>query len=201
MKLNKESVRELPGAEVSEKEKNLPGITGKKHVTVKDITLIGMMVAVIEVCKMLMTFLPNIELTSFWVIMFTIFFGWKMIFVIPVFILIEAFIYPFGMWLIMYIYAWPLLALVVWIFRKKDSIWFFSILSALFGLLFGLLCAIPYIFVYAGNGAGLAAGLSGAFAWWIAGIPWDITHGIANFVLMLVLYYPVRRIMDRVCKI
>jgi energy-coupling factor transport system substrate-specific component len=53
----------------------------KKLLTVRDITLIGMMVAVIEACKMAMTFLPNIELTSFWIIVFTLFFGWKMVFV------------------------------------------------------------------------------------------------------------------------
>ena len=170
---------------------------GCKILTVKDITLIGMMVAVIEVCKMAMTFLPNIELTTFWVIMFTLFFGWKMVFVIPVFILIEAAIYPFGLWLIMYIYTWPLLALITWIFRKTDSVLFWSMLSAFFGLGFGLLCAIPYVFINA-SGGGMAAGLSAAFAWWIAGIPWDMVHGVGNFVLMLVLYHPVRKIMGKI---
>ena len=57
-------------------EKFSPGKDKKKllRLTIQDITLIGMMVAVIEVCKMAMTFLPNIELTTFWVIMFTLFF-------------------------------------------------------------------------------------------------------------------------------
>ncbi len=172
----------------------------KKFLTVRDITMIGMMVAVIEACKMLMTFLPNIELTTFWVILFTLFFGWKMVFVIPVFILIEAAIYPFGTWLIMYLYTWPLLALLAWIFRKTDSVWFWSILSSLFGLSFGLLCSIPYIFIYASTG-GIQAGLASAFAWWIAGIPWDLVHGVSNFILMLVLYRPVRNLMTKITVI
>ena len=175
------------------------GKTGKKVLTIRDIAMIGMMVAVIEACKGIMTFLPNIELTSFWVIIFTIFFGWKMVFVIPVFILIEAFIYPFGVWLIMYLYTWPMLALIAWFCRKKDSVWFFAVLSGAFGLAFGLLCSIPYIFMYA-PGGGIEMALSATFAWWIAGIPWDITHGIANFVLMMVLYKPVRNIMNRLEK-
>ena len=166
-------------------------------LTAKDIALIGVMVAVIEVCKVAMTFLPNIELTSFWVILFTLFFGWKIVFVIPVFIMIEAFLYPFGAWLIMYLYAWPILALVTWCFRKIDSVWFWSMVSAFFGLLFGLLCSIPYLFIGL-PGGGAAGGLATAFAWWIAGIPWDIVHGIANFVLMLVLFYPVRKVMQKV---
>ena len=179
-------------------EKDSPRKDKKKllQLTVQDITLIGIMVAVIEVCKMAMTFLPNIELTTFWVIMFTLFFGWKIIFVIPVYILIEAAIYPFGLWVIMYLYTWPLLALISYLFHKVDSVWIWSMISAAFGLSFGLLCSIPYVFINA-PGGDLRAGVSAAFAWWIAGIPWDILHGVANFVLMLVLYYPVRKVMNR----
>ena len=51
----------------------------KVALTIKDITLIGMMVAVIEVCKVALAWAPNIELTSFLLIMFTLFFGRKII--------------------------------------------------------------------------------------------------------------------------
>ena len=165
-------------------------------VTVRDITMIGVMVAVIEVCKVTMAALPNIELTTFWIIMFTLFFGRKSIFAVPVFILIEGTIWGFGLWWIMYLYIWSLLALLVWVFRKQESVWFWSILSSLFGLAFGALSAIPYFFIGFSSG-GFRGGLSGLFSYWIAGIPFDITHGISNFVLMLVLYKPVRHIMNK----
>lgn len=163
----------------------------------KDICLIGIMVAVIEVCKATMTFLPNIELTTFWLIMFTLFFGKKVVFVVPVFILIEGCLYGFGSWWIMYLYTWPLLVLVTWIYRKQESLWFWSVLSAVFGLLFGLFCSIPYYVLGAIDG-GLRGGLYAGFSWWVAGIPWDLVHGISNFVLMMVLYKPVRVIMKKV---
>ena len=38
-------------------------------ISIKDITLIAMMVAIIEVCKVTLSFLPNIEVTTFWLIM------------------------------------------------------------------------------------------------------------------------------------
>lgn len=171
--------------------------TSKFKLTIRDITLIGMMVAVIEVCKAAFSFLPNIEVTSFWLILFTLYFGWKIVFVVPVFILIEGFMYGINLWWIMYLYAWPLLVLIVWIFRKKDDVWFWSFLSAGFGLSFGFLCSFVYVVVGAADG-GLANGFKVAFAWWIAGIPWDIVHGVANFVIMLVLYKPVRTIMKRI---
>jgi energy-coupling factor transport system substrate-specific component len=163
---------------------------------IKDITLIGMMVAVIEVCKVALAWAPNIELTSFLLIMFTLFFGKKIAFVVPVFILIEGAMYGVQMWWIMYLYAWPLLALFTWIFRKQKSVWFWSILSGVFGLMFGFLCSFPYVVIGAVNG-GIRNGLYAGFAYWIAGIPFDITHCIGNFVIMLVLYEPIRIAMRK----
>ena len=169
----------------------------KYKLTARDIALVGVMVAIIEVCKVAMAYLPNIELTSFWMIMFTIFFGWKVVFVVPVFILIEGCMYGFGLWWVMYLYAWPLLAFIAYINRKQESVWFWSMLSGMFGLFFGFLCAIPYFFIGFTDG-GFASGIYAGFSYWVAGIPFDITHAIANFVLMLVLYTPVRKVMKRV---
>lgn len=159
-----------------------------------------MMVAVIEVCKAALSFLPNIELTTFWLILFTLFFGRKIVLVVPVFILIEGSIYGFNTWWIMYLYTWPLLVLLTWVFRKQKSVWFWSILSGMFGLFFGLLCSIPYVVIGAVDG-GIRSGLYAGFTWWVAGIPWDIVHCIGNFVLMLVLYHPVRTLMERIKKL
>lgn len=161
---------------------------------VRDIALIGMMTAVIEVSKLAMSFLPNIELVTFWIILFTLFFGPKIIYSILVFILIEISIYGIQSWTIMYLYVWPLLALVVWLCRKNDSVWFYSILSGFFGLLFGAFCSLPYL-VIGSVGGSIKSGLIMAFNWWVAGIPLDILHGVSNFVLMWVLYHPVRKLI------
>ena len=172
----------------------------EQKLSVKDIAQIGMMIAIIEVCKVAIAGIPNVELTSFWIIMFTLYFGRKIIYVIPAFIMIEGLMYGFGLWWIMYLYAWPILALVTWKLRKMESALSFSILSGIFGLLFGLLCSIPYIFI-GSAGADLSAGIATAFAWWIAGIPWDLVHGAANFVIMLILYHPMMRVMKVIHKL
>lgn len=172
----------------------------KNKITVKDIALIGLMVALIEGCKVALAYLPNIELTSFLLILFTLFFGWKIVLVVPVFILIEGCIYGFGTWWIMYLYAWPLLVLLAWIFRRQESVWFWSILSGAFGLSFGFLCSFPYV-VTGTIGAGIQSGLYAGFTWWVAGIPYDIVHCISNFVIMLVLYKPMCGVMKEVRKI
>ncbi|MBQ6442749.1 MAG: hypothetical protein IJJ13_09220 [Lachnospiraceae bacterium] len=158
------------------------------------------MVAVIEVSKFALSGLPNIELTSFWLIMFTLYFGWQVVAVVPVFILLEGAIYGIQLWWIMYLYAWPLLVLITWLLRKKASAILMAVVSGIFGLCFGALCAIPYFFIGLSSG-GIASGWTTAVTWWIAGIPWDFVHCIGNVVIMLVLYHPISFVLRRVNRL
>ncbi len=163
-----------------------------------DIATIGIMIAVIEVCKVTLSFLPNIELTAFLIIMFTLYFGRKTLFAIPAFIIIEILIYGFNIfWVTAYFYTWPLLFLLTLMMKRSDSLLSFALLSGFFGLAFGLLCSLPYIFI---GSESIRVGIRYAIGWWIAGIPWDIIHGVSNFVIMLVLYKPVSRVLERVVK-
>ena len=95
----------------------------------QDVATAALMAAAIEVCKLFMQSLPNIEMTSFLVILFTLRMGRPALYAIPVFVLIEGLVYGFGLWWIMYLYTWPLLAVLAWIFRKQDNVWFWSILA------------------------------------------------------------------------
>ncbi len=169
-------------------------------LTVKDISLIAMMAAVMQVCKTALSFVPNVELVTFWIIIFSLYLGKRIFLAIPVFILIEGMLYGFGLWWIMYLYMWPLLAIITLFLRKVNSAFVWSVISGIYGLLFGLFCSIPYIFIGAA-GADFSNGLRTAFAWWISGIPWDLVHGVSNFFIMLVLYTPVTRVMKRIEKI
>ena len=163
-------------------------MTSKTKITVRDIAITGMMIATIEVAKNALAFIPNVELVSLLVILFTLYFGKKILFVIPAFILLEGCIYGFGLWWIMYLYVWPLLALITYIMRKQDSVWVWAIMSGSFGLAFGALCSIPYI---------VLSGPKAAFAWWVSGIPFDILHCVSNFVLCLVLFNPLSKVMRK----
>lgn len=161
----------------------------KKNITIKDIVTAGLMLATIEVAKNALVFLPNVELVTLLIILYTLFFDKKIFFVIPGFVLLEGCIYGFGLWWIMYLYAWPLLAILTLLFRKQESVWFWSVFSGFFGLSFGALCSIPYFFI---------SGPKGAIAWWIAGIPYDILHCISNFIICAVLFVPLRNVLKKV---
>lgn len=160
-------------------------------ISVKDIALIGMMVAIIEACKFALAALPNIELTSFWIIIFTLMFRKRIFVVIPVFIIIEGLVFGFNIWWFMYLYVWPLLAIVTFIFHKNKSVIVWSIISGIFGLLFGFMCSFVHLVI---------GGPTTAFTWWISGIPWDVVHGVSNFIIMLVLYHPITKVMNKVAS-
>lgn len=168
----------------------------KKNSLLKDIAQIGIMVAFIEVAKFTLAGLPNVELTSFFLIMFALCFGNKVFFVIPIFILVEGAVYGVGIWWIMYLYIWPILVILTKTVGKRLKCFGLAMMSGAFGLIFGALCAIPYIFIGTFDGD-FSVGIRVAFLYWVAGIPFDIVHGVANFVIMLVLYRPMKSIMDK----
>ena len=156
-----------------------------------------MAVALIESCKVALSFLPNIELTSFWLIMFALSMGWKTFIIIPVFIAIEASLYGPHVWIIMYLYVWPILVAMTLVFRKNRSALFWALLSGFFGLAFGLLCT-PAQVIFFTKPQTIEKALKAGFTWWVAGIPFDVAHCIGNFALMLVLYHPIRIAVSRI---
>ena len=157
-------------------------------LNVKNVALLGVMIAILEVAKNVLAFLPNVELVSLLIILYALYLGKRVFLVVSAFVLIEGCIYGFGLWWIMYLYTWPLLAVLTMLFKKQNSVWFWSILSGVFGLFYGALSAIPYLFL---------GGFQTAFSWWIAGIPFDIIHCVSNFVLCLILFKPLRNVMRR----
>ncbi|MCM1283409.1 MAG: hypothetical protein NC180_11710 [Muribaculaceae bacterium] len=163
-------------------------MSAKPGITTRDITLIGLMIATIEIAKRSLAFVPNVELVSFLIILYTLYFGKRIFYALPAFLLLEGVSYGFGLWWFMYLYIWPMLAGLVLLFRKQTSVWFWSILSALFGLAFGALCSIPYIFL---------SGPKAAFTWWVAGIPYDVIHCISNFAVCLILYLPLSKLLTK----
>ena len=163
---------------------------------INDLTRLGLMVAVLEVSKLALASIPNIELVSFWVILFTLHMGWRTLYAVYVFVLIEGILFGIHFWWVSYLYVWTILVILTQIFRHQTSPVFWSMLSALFGLGFGAFCAVPYGITGALSG-GIWNGILAGFSWWIAGIPYDFLHCIGNFFTMLILYKPLRNTMQR----
>jgi energy-coupling factor transport system substrate-specific component len=154
--------------------------------------LMAIMGVVLAASKEALAFLPNFELVTLLLILFTLCFGRYVIGALGVFLLLEGLLYGFGLWWAMYLYVWPLLAGLAWLFRWMDRAWQWALLAGGYGLCFGSLCALAYLPL---------GGASMALAWAIAGLPFDFIHAGANFLLALVLYRPLRTALDRLPSI
>lgn len=59
----------------------------------KDLARLGLMVAILEVSKLALASLPNIELVSFWIILFTLTIGYRALYAVYGFVLLEGILY------------------------------------------------------------------------------------------------------------
>ena len=160
----------------------------KAVVAVKDIVLVALMAATLTAVKYALNLIPNVELVSLLLVVYSRAFGAKTLFTIPVFVLVECLQWGFSYWTITYLYIWPILVIACLIFRKQSHPLMWAVISGAFGLFFGLLGSIVQLFI---------GGPSMAFAWWISGIPWDLVHCVSNFVLCLVLFKPLDIALSR----
>jgi len=155
-------------------------------ITTRDVVELALLTALLLVVQVGLAFLPNIELVSLLIMIYTLVLGRKTLYIIYSFAILEGVIYGFGVWWIMYLYVWTILYWIVRLLRFNKSIILWSVISAFFGLAFGALCAVPYAVI---------GGIMAGFTWWSAGIMFDIIHGVSNFVLVLILFKPVYHIL------
>lgn len=159
----------------------------KSHTVVT----VGLLSAILIAVQVALAPLPNIELVSPLILIFTLTYKRKIFYIIYVFALVEGLIYGFGIWWFNYLYVWTIWAVIVLIMQKNRSPLVWAIACGAFGLSFGTLCAIPYF---------ITGGWAGGVAYWIEGIPFDVIHCVANFVVTLTLYKPLMKLMAMVNK-
>lgn len=159
--------------------------------TAKDVAVVGAAAAILLVCQVAMNFLPNIEVVSLFIVLFTQHFERKTLWIIYVFVLIEGLIYGFAMWWFVYLYIWTVLYLVTRFLRDMHEPLGWAIVTGIFGLMFGALSSIPTF---------LTMGFYGGIAYFVQGIVFDLVHCAGNFVIALVLYRPMDRILGRILQ-
>ena len=150
------------------------------------------MAALIFASKVALAALPNINLNSLLIILTVVFFGWKSLYTVYVYVMLEGLVFGFSIWWFGYLYVWAILFVVAMLLRKNDSAVIWAVIAGLYGLIFGPLMYLEY---FAING-----GWEMFFAMWVSGIPYDLAHCGGNFVFTLVLYRPLHKVMERLME-
>ena len=160
----------------------------KAKLTVREITLFGMLAALTFGAKVAMSALPNIEPVSLMLLLFGAVFGWKALFPTYVYVLAEMLFYGLGAWNFNYLYIWVIPVVAAVLLRKMRHPLGWALVSGVYGLAFGALCAPVDV---------LIGGWGYAVAKWVSGIPFDITHCVGNFAIALLLFGPLRALLEK----
>ena len=157
----------------------------------RDAALFSLLGAVLFAGKLAAAHLPNIEPVSLLVMAYAVCLGWRGLYPVYLYILLETALWGFGPWTVSYLYVWLVLFTLARLLRGMESPLGWAALSGCFGLLFGGLCAPVY---------GVMGGWATALSWWVSGLPWDLVHGAGNFVLAWMLFPLLRRWLERLCR-
>ena len=158
------------------------------RLTLFEVALFGILGGLTFAAKFVMAGLPNIEPSSLMVMLFAVTFGWKGLFPTYVYVALEILINGINVWNIPYLYVWAILLVAAWLMRGVTSRLAWAILSGVFGLVYGVLF-LPTTWILSGFESG--------FAWWVSGIPYDIIHCVSNFVIALLLFVPLRKLLNK----
>ncbi|MDW2799800.1 hypothetical protein RZO55_19680 [Clostridium boliviensis] len=163
-------------------------MTSHRPMTTKRLVIDAFLCAILFISQVSLSWLPNVELVSLFLILYTLVFGRHVWIILYVFVLLEGLFWGIGMWWFSYLYVWALIPASVFLLYKKHcpSPVSAALLAGSFGMLFGLFSSLPAV---------LTGGLSAAFVWWTAGIPYDILHGMGNFIVSLILFKPLYQLL------
>ena len=144
-------------------------------------TIFGMLGALMYASKVLMEVAPNIHLLGVFTVAITVVYRKKALYPIYTYVLINGLFSGFATWWIPYLYLWTVLWGVVMLLPKKVKPIVYMLVNTSHGFLFGVLYAPAQALLFGMN-------FEGVIAWIIAGIPYDIIHGVSNFALGLLIW-------------
>ncbi|THE15044.1 ECF transporter S component [Bacillus timonensis] len=157
------------------------------NLSVKNLTFLSMLIALSVVGRIMFTFLPNVQPTTAIIIIASLFLG--PIYGVVVAVLssvLSNLVMGMGLWTVGQIIAWGTIGLMSGSLRKyrdRIPVMMLAIYAVICGFLYGLIISIP-LYLFSGK----------FFAYYLAGLPFDMSHAIGNGVFFLILY-PVLRLL------
>ena len=146
--------------------------------------------------KIIMEVLPNVHLLALFVVTLTVVFRQKALYPIYVFVFVTGLYGGFATWWLPYLYIWTILWGAVMLLPRSMPKWLapivYAIVAALHGFLYGVLYAPAQALLY-------GMSLEGMMAWIVAGLPFDLLHGISNLICGFFVV-PFVKLLERLKK-
>ena len=165
-------------------------------LNLREIILFGLLGAMMFASKVIMEVLPNVHLLALFIVTLTVVFRQKALYPIYVFVFITGLYGGFATWWLPYLYVWAVLWGAVMLLPRRMPKWLapivYATVAALHGFLYGVLYAPAQALLY-------GMSLEGMIAWIVAGLPFDLLHGVSNLISGF-LVVPFVNLLERLKK-
>lgn len=163
---------------------------------VRETVIFAMLGALMFSSKIIMELIPNVHLLGTLTMTFTLCFRLKALIPIYIFVMLTGLYAGFSMWWIPYLYIWTVLWGVTMLLPRriprKLKYVIYPAVCCLHGLAYGILYAPAQALMFGMN-------FEQTVAWIIAGLPWDLIHGVGNLFAGL-LIVPLSELIDRLMR-
>lgn len=165
-------------------------------LNIREMAIFAMLGTIMFCSKIIMEVLPNIHLLGMFTMTYTVVFRKKALLPIYIYVFLNGLYAGFDIWWLPYLYIWTILWGITMLLPKrmpgKVKCVVYPILCGVHGFAFGTLYAPAQAVVFGMN-------FEQMVAWVIAGVPWDVIHGIGNlFAGMLVV--PMSELIAKLVK-
>ncbi|MDR2458222.1 MAG: hypothetical protein LBD41_07085 [Clostridiales Family XIII bacterium] len=159
-------------------------LDNKNKLSIYEIAIFAVFGALMFALKFLMQVFPNIHPLALFIAALTICYGVKALFPLYTYVLLDGIINGFALWWIPYLYIFlPLWFEVLLLSKylgeklsKKYMLLIYMAVLGFNGLTFGIMYAPMQALFFGLN-------FQGMISWIIAGIPFDLIHGISNTII------------------
>ena len=153
-------------------------------MTVWEMVVFAMLGTIMFCSKIVMEFLPNVHLLGMLTVTYTLVFRAKALIPIYVYVMLNGVYAGFSLWWIPYLYIWTILWGVTMLLPRnlprRAAYVVYPLVCGVHGFAFGTLYAPAQAWMF-----GLT--LPQMKAWILAGLPWDVVHGVGNLAVGLLI--------------
>ena len=165
-----------------------------KKPPVESIVLIAVLTAIATVGRIILMSIPAVNMASFIIIMVGVVFGKEEGFLVGALTaFVSGLFMGMGYWVLFQMLAWGLMGASAGILASRfDNVGFRIVFGLLWGFFYGWITDISAIFY-----SGTALEITPIIALYLNGVSYDLTHGVTNAVLLVVLYDWFKKMFTR----
>ena len=163
----------------------------------RTIAFVGIMAAIVECGKLALSFIPNVEVVTLLLAVFSYMFGASGLVAALIFVCIEPLIWGFGTWVVSYLIYWPLVSLIFFFFGKLkiQNRLIITFTASFLTFIFGILTSLVDI--------GLLSGFFDNFVerfmiYYARGTVFYIVHIVSNTLIFFTLFKFITKKLEKI---